>query len=683
MSNAASGASGSDVAAALAALWDQHSEQIVGRIDTIEQAIVALMEDALDDELRQEAVRDAHKLAGSLGTFGYADGTLFAREIERILEGDTGPAPSESVRLSELAVGLRREIDREPSFDDGEEEDENDENPDPSAETVERPALLILSEDEEFAGRLEVDGTGAGLNPQTLAPTDVDGKVEYAAAILDLTGESPEAFEDRMSVVEGIPTVVLLDSLAMEYRLASVKADARIALRKRSGPAAIIRAAVSLCGEGPNEDATVMLVDDDESMLLMARSFLERTGMTVETLSEPTDFLGALERVEPDVLVLDVDMPGVNGLELCRIVRSDPTRAGLPILFLTGSVDPEIVRKVFDAGADDFIPKPFVGPEFLTRIQNRLERVRLLKRLAESDPLTGLHNRSSASPAVNSLIDLAERNQERLGYAVIDMDEILSVNERYGHAAGDQVLRRTARLLATEFPHDSVVARWGGATFGVAFYGSSADEFKGRLEAVLESLKDLTFEATHGESFRASFSAGIAEYPADGMSLRELFRAAQHALFDGREKGPATIWVAGAGIDSDVDTKRVEVLIVEDDEPVAELLTQALRTQGLSTHWIGDGREALDAITGRPAKVAARVIILDVGLPSLDGLSILRQLARDGLVSKTRVIMLTARTAESEILKALELGAFDHIAKPFSVPILLHRVRTALRGGGQ
>jgi diguanylate cyclase (GGDEF)-like protein len=675
MSKASSGASGSDVTAALAALWEQHRDQIVGRIDTIEQAIVSLMEDTLDDELRLEAMRDAHKLAGSLGTFGYAEGTLFAREIERMLEGDTSPKPADSVRLSELAVGLRREVDREPNFDDEEDEVED---PESAEEAVPGPVLLIVSEDQEFAERLQVDGAGAGLAPVTVTPENIDPDGEFAVVILDLTDRDPGEFSDAVAAVHGVPTMVLVDSLDMDHRLGAIQAGGRLALRKTSGPAAIIRAAATLAGGGPTEDSTVLLVDDDESVLVMARAFLEKTGLNVETLLDPRDFLSTLERVEPDVLVLDVDMPHVNGLELCRIVRSDPTRAGLPILFLTGSSDPDVVTNVFAAGADDFIPKPFMGPEFLARIRNRLERVRLLKRLAESDPLTGLHNRSSATASVNSLIDLAERNQERLAYAVVDMDEIFNVNDRFGHAAGDQVLRRTARLLATEFPRESVVARWGGVTFGVAAYRSSATELQGRLEAVLEEVKDLAFEGSTGASFRASFSAGVSEYPTDGTNLREIFRAAQYALSEGKEERPASIWIAGSHLESGVDTKRVEVLIIEDDEPVAELLSQALQTQGLSTHWIGDGKEALDALSGRPAKIAARVIVLDVGLPSLDGLSILRQLARDGLVSRTRVIMLTARTAESEVLKALELGAFDHIAKPFSVPILIHRVRTAL-----
>jgi DNA-binding response OmpR family regulator len=93
---------------------------------------------------------------------------------------------------------------------------------------------------------------------------------------------------------------------------------------------------------------------------------------------------------------------------------------------------------------------------------------------------------------------------------------------------------------------------------------------------------------------------------------------------------------------------------------------------------IGDGVNAIDLLAGNPAKVRARVIILDVGLPGHDGFTVLRALARDGVTRQSRVVMLTARTLETEVLQALDLGAFDHVVKPFSVPVLMQRVRRAM-----
>ena len=121
-----------------------------------------------------------------------------------------------------------------------------------------------------------------------------------------------------------------------------------------------------------------------------------------------------------------------------------------------------------------------------------------------------------------------------------------------------------------------------------------------------------------------------------------------------------------------------DVLIVDDDEVLTELLVHALENRGYSCRSIQDGQAAVDALSGFSPSIKAKVVLLDVGLPSVDGLSVLRILAKDKLAEQTRLIMLTARSGESEVLTALELGAFDHVAKPFSLPVLMQKVQRAL-----
>lgn len=121
-----------------------------------------------------------------------------------------------------------------------------------------------------------------------------------------------------------------------------------------------------------------------------------------------------------------------------------------------------------------------------------------------------------------------------------------------------------------------------------------------------------------------------------------------------------------------------DVVIVDDDSVLVELLCHAVTARGYRAKSIGDGTTALNELAGTDPAIRTRVIVLDVGLPERDGLAVLRALSRDGVTRTTRVIMLTARSLESEVLMALELGAFDHVAKPFSVPVLMHRIRRAL-----
>ena len=660
------------VAEALKQLWEQHRDEIFRRIDTIEEAIAALMEDDLDDDLRERAMNDAHKLAGSLGTFGYGEGTRQARDIERILEGEA-PAPEEAVRLSELIVGLRHSIEDQPASEDGEADTGEDTEPSPVA----RPITLISS-DEELIDRLEVDLAGFGFAVTAYASLPEEGP-NPVTVVVDLTDVDPGSYEARLSELPDASLVaVILDSYDLEHRLAATKAGGRLVFRRSMGSAGMARALHEALNEERLGDATVLAVDDDESMGALVKGVLEARGLRVESLQDPTEFLDVLDRMAPDLVILDQTMPNVSGTDLCRLLRSDPERATLPVIFLTGSEDPEVLSEVFEAGADDFVRKPVTGPALIHRVFNRLERVRLLRRMSETDSLTGLPNRATATPAISSLIGLARSNDEPLSFAFVDLNGIAKINARYGYSAGDLPMRRLARLLETEFDEQAVVTRWSGVTFGLACYGSTADDLQHTLSSLGDELAGQPFDTESGDSFRCTFSAGIAQYPADGEDLRELVRAANRALEEATDEGPGTVWTTTSGSNDGGATERVEVLMVDDDRPIAELVVQSLQTRGISARWIGDGKEALEALVGRPPQISARVLLLDVGLPGLDGLTVLRKLAMEGLTDRTRVMMLTARTAESEVLRALELGAFDHMSKPFSVPILLHKIRIAL-----
>lgn len=126
-------------------------------------------------------------------------------------------------------------------------------------------------------------------------------------------------------------------------------------------------------------------------------------------------------------------------------------------------------------------------------------------------------------------------------------------------------------------------------------------------------------------------------------------------------------------------TSDVDVMIVDDDEVIAGLLVYALEKQGYTTGWIDDGKTALERLCGAHPEISAKIIVLDVNLPGVDGMTLLRRLAGDGVTDRSHVIMLTVRSAESEVVKALQLGASDHVAKPFSLRVFVEKIRRALK----
>jgi diguanylate cyclase (GGDEF)-like protein len=277
-------------------------------------------------------------------------------------------------------------------------------------------------------------------------------------------------------------------------------------------------------------EARVMIVDDDPQVLATLRTLLEPWGIKLSTLENPLRFWNALEATSPDLLVLDVQMPQISGIELCQVVRNDPRWSALPVLFLTAHTDAETMHRVFEVGADDYVTKPIVGPELITRILNRLERSHLLRYLAETDALTGVANRRKSIQELNQLLDMAESYHQPFCFAILELDRFKSLNIQYGYEAGDRVLSRLGAMLRRAFQGEDAIARWGGVEFVVGMCGMTRSDGVRRLSDVLEAFRKEEFAAPNRTAFRATFSAAVVEYPQDGTDLHALYRAADAVL---------------------------------------------------------------------------------------------------------------------------------------------------------
>lgn len=661
---------------ALAAVWARFRDATLARVETLEDTALALLEGSFDEDARAVAEREAHKLAGSAGTFGFPNASRIARDLERrfstpgLLQGD-------AVSLSESIVALRKELEGTPQFELS------------AAAEVEqdlKATVLILGGDPAFMIRAQMEAEARSMHVLTADTAEKARELAlqqriHAAMIftgdMENSHEFLEVIEFLASQTPSVPAIVVGQTGSFQARIEAVRRGAHQYLEQGVSPSSAIQTLHGLTKPSSVGGRRVLAVDDDPQILSAITALLEPAGMKISTVGDPLQFWGVLEEVNPDLVILDLDMPHVSGFEICRIIRQSPRWSSLPVLILTGRTDAASIQRSFSAGADDYIGKPIIGPELLMRIRNRLERVRLHRELSEVDSLTGVSNRRKSGDLLQRFQKLAKRKNETFSIAILDLDNFKKINDLHGHAAGDEVLRSAAQTLLRSLRTEDIVGRWGGEEFVMGFYAMNKFETGRRLRTILQVFADEKFAGADAASFQVTCSGGIAEFPVDGPDVDALLRVADAALYEAKQSGRNRVVVEGE-IQS-ADSALVDIVIIDDDEAVVGLLEHAFSTKRMTVRTFGDGEAATRALTGDSPEVRARVILLDVDLPGVNGLDVLRRFAKARLTFRSKIIMLSGRRGESDILTALDLGATDHVTKPFSIPVLMQKVRTAMQ----
>ncbi len=519
---------------ALAGVWERFKSRVSEQVAVLEQA--AARQGTLDPDRRLQAERAAHSLAGSLGTFGFTEGSQLARKIEHSLLAGKLLNRDEARRLSELVEALRQVINITPEELVSATKTPKDE----------RPLLLIVDGDRLLMEQLVTEAAAWGIQTEVATSLSVAREIITSkhpnVVLLDLdlnltTADSMTLLAELSMQTPPLPVLVFTTQDNLTTRLEVARYGGRAFLLKPVPCAQVLQAVTQLLQDIDTSEAGVMVVDDDPQILATLRSLLEPWGLKVITLDDPRRFWETLEAFSPDLLILDINMPHVSGIELCQVVRQDANWGGLPVLFLTAHTDASIVNQVFAIGADDFVNKPIVGPELVTRIINRLERIKLFRNLAEIDPLTGVCNRHKSTQELDKFLRLAKRQSQPLCLAILDLDNFKQVNDRFGHATGDAVLRQMGQLLRQSFRSEDIVSRWGGEEFVLGLYGMNREDGVQRLTKVLETLRQEEFVAPNYTKFRVTFSAGVAQYPEDGADLQLLYKSADTALYQAKAAG--------------------------------------------------------------------------------------------------------------------------------------------------
>jgi diguanylate cyclase (GGDEF)-like protein len=289
--------------------------------------------------------------------------------------------------------------------------------------------------------------------------------------------------------------------------------------------------------------APIAIIADDEDLgrLLLAET-AEASGLRAMSFDDGAAALNAALSHEVAIVLLDVDMPGMDGYSVCRRLRAEARFASVPIVMVTGHEDAAAITRAFEAGATDFISKPVnwaLLPRRLAYILRNAAAAERIERLAYFDGLTGLPNRQRCLETAQRLFADAERSQERVAVLYMDLNSFKRVNDTFGHSVGDAVLQNVAGKLSrivsrfqAEDAHVSV-SRFGGDEFVVLVRHHAARSLAADIAGACQAtLKDPI--AYDGLEFYSAPSIGIAVYPDDGADVTTVLKHADTAMYQAK-----------------------------------------------------------------------------------------------------------------------------------------------------
>jgi DNA-binding response OmpR family regulator len=508
-------------------LWQQYQGLMAERLATLQAAAQALETGTLDPSLQQAGAQAAHKLAGVLGMFECDEGTAIARQLETLLETQPvteGPTVVDLVQ--QLAAQMTLAAQPCP----------------PAHESLD---LLLVTLEPELSEDLRALAAAANLRwaeattlaeAQTLVQQRPPEQVVLDIASASQWAESLAFLQSLTTQTPPVSALALtnLDSLVDRVAIARAltgQLGPTASQRLLTKPVTAAQVWSQLTAGGPRTPrlrAQVLVVDDDPLILAALRPLLEPWGLGVVGLTTPQQFWEVLHQVTPDLLILDVDMPQFSGIDLCQAVRIDPNWQDLPILFLTAYQDRDTVQRVFAAGADDFIAKPIVGPELLTRVLNRLERHQLLRQISGRDPLTGLLHYTQSRQVLTQRLQQSEAAP--LTLALLKLTDLSALQTQCGPDLVHQILQYWGSQVQSSLRSSDLAGYWGNGEIVLGLANLTATAAADHLAPLCQRLRQHIVTLPSGKRIQPGLAIAFAESPQASPDLLGLYQSAQSQL---------------------------------------------------------------------------------------------------------------------------------------------------------
>lgn len=290
---------------------------------------------------------------------------------------------------------------------------------------------------------------------------------------------------------------------------------------------------------------TVIIVEDDEKTAKQFSLILNSSGYEAVVAKDGNEALSVIGRRKPDIILLDILLPDITGIELLRRLKSYPSTEDIPVIICSVLSDLETKVKGIDTGADDYLIKPISPPELLARVRTALRKSGIQEKLKSDlneifrrsikDSLTGLYNRQYFSTGIEKEIASSKRYNRKFSILMLDIDRFKVVNDTFGHLVGDGVLRELGVILRKNVRGSDIAARYGGEEFIIMLDGTplkKAVNAAGKLRAQVEAHR---FQDVGGG--KITISIGVTEFHPEDMSMDDMVKRADEALYKAKREG--------------------------------------------------------------------------------------------------------------------------------------------------
>ncbi len=291
----------------------------------------------------------------------------------------------------------------------------------------------------------------------------------------------------------------------------------------------------------------VLVIDDSVDVHRLLKARLRHEELELRAASSGVEGLAMVKSVKPTIILLDLDMPDMDGFQVLRTLKSDAGTMDMPVIVLSALASAQDKVTAFDLGAVDYITKPFNLTELRVRVRSALRLHRLVEMLAERaqiDGLTGLWNRAYFDRRWSEEVGKTTRHKRPLALAMLDIDHFKSVNDTYGHPAGDAVLQGVARLIQRECRAEDVACRYGGEEFALILPDTNPEDAANLCDRIRQSMVSSVWPRHPERTVTASI--GLTGFAVPGMMTAAAWlESADRALYAAKQRGRNTVVVSG------------------------------------------------------------------------------------------------------------------------------------------